>query len=210
MWPAVMRQGRSWPGVALPHYRRYHRGNDSGSDGGEHREALWRSGKASGEGILTVLRDCARLYSGRPLHPWDLAETIVPMCFARPEDVSIGFQSEIAIETTRGHHQHCTFQLHAWKCRPTSRAKAFSVSRRRQREARYLVLPSGPPQSGSRRKQVGSVYRAGVFATVCTVTEIKPLKISVHLEAHGATQARTKMNASRVHSTSSCFPRKRA
>jgi hypothetical protein len=145
------------------------------------------------------------LYSGRPLHHWDLAETIIPMCFARPEDVSIGFQGDIAIEAAGRHHQQSTLHLHARKCRPASRAKAFVVPRRRQREARDPLLPSGPTQSGSRRKQVGSVCRAGVFAAVSAVTEIKPLKISLHLEAHSATQARTRMIASRVHSISSCF-----
>jgi hypothetical protein len=95
--------------------------------------------------------------SRRPFRHWDLAEPIVPVCSVRPEDVSIGFESDIAIEAPRGHDQPSTFQLHARKCRPASRAKAFTVSRGWKREARDLVFPSDPPQGGPGRKQVGCV-----------------------------------------------------
>jgi hypothetical protein len=145
--------------------------------------------------------------SGRPFHHWNLAEAIVPTCPAGPEDVRIGFESDIAIQAPGGHDQQCAFQLHAGKCRPTNRAKAFTVPRRWQREARDQILPSDPPQSGPRREQVGGVCRARVFATMSAVTKIESLKIPLRLEAHSPTQARTDMHASRVHSPSSSFAR---
>jgi hypothetical protein len=82
--------------------------------------------------------------SGQPFHHWDLAETIVPTCSAGPEDMSIGFESDIAIQAPGGHDQPRTVRLHVRKRRPARRAKAFTVSRRWQREAPELVLPRDP------------------------------------------------------------------